>query len=128
MPTPIDLLELDAAERAHVIVEMSNPGVWVLGSGDDRDRAMGMGIVTEHENREVEPPWSQHRKSDWNDTMFGRNAPAAMPEEIIALTFEIPCGRGGYNRWTINDRTTPDTNPHPGPVRPALPAGHIHHR
>jgi hypothetical protein len=31
-------------ERADVIVEMNNPGVWLFGSTDDDDRNMGMGI------------------------------------------------------------------------------------
>ncbi len=31
---------------------------------------------------------------------------------MIHLTFEkVPGGRGGYNRWTINGKSWPDTNP-----------------
>ena len=41
--TAVDVLRLDVAERADVIVEMNNPGVWVLGSADDMDRQMGLG-------------------------------------------------------------------------------------
>ena len=37
----VDVLKLDVAERADVIVEMNNPGVWVFGSTDDDDRKMG---------------------------------------------------------------------------------------
>ena len=34
------------------------------------------------------------------------------PDETISLTFEkVPGGRGGYNRWTINGKSWPDTNP-----------------
>ena len=43
--------ELDVAERADVIVEMNNPGVWAFGSTEDDDRNMGMGLVVEYENR-----------------------------------------------------------------------------
>jgi len=43
----VDALKLVVAERADVIVEMDNPGVWVFGSTDDVDRAMGMGIAVE---------------------------------------------------------------------------------
>ncbi|MFZ0210764.1 MAG: hypothetical protein WAL59_32455 [Roseiarcus sp.] len=39
----VDVLKLDVAERADVIVEMNNPGVWVFGSTDDDDRKMGNG-------------------------------------------------------------------------------------
>ena len=53
VPTPaaVDVLKLDVAERADVIVEMNNPGVWVFGSTDDMDRNMGLGCV-EYENRD----------------------------------------------------------------------------
>lgn len=45
-------------------------------------------------------------------TVFGRRQAAATPDETIALKFEkIPGGRGGYNRWTINGKSWPDTNP-----------------
>jgi len=37
---------------------------------------------------------------------------AAQPDETISLKFEkVPGGRGGYNRWTINGKSWPDTNP-----------------
>jgi FtsP/CotA-like multicopper oxidase with cupredoxin domain len=39
----VDVLRLDVAERADVIVEMNNPGVWVFGSTKDDDRNMGDG-------------------------------------------------------------------------------------
>ena len=44
-PASVEVLKLDVAERADVIVEMNNPGVWVFGSTDDDDRNMGMGVV-----------------------------------------------------------------------------------
>ncbi|WP_245283552.1 hypothetical protein [Bradyrhizobium sp. URHD0069] len=47
----VDVLKLDVAERADVIVEMNNPGVWVFGSTDSEDRNMGMGVVGEYANR-----------------------------------------------------------------------------
>jgi FtsP/CotA-like multicopper oxidase with cupredoxin domain len=43
---------------------------------------------------------------------FAKTAPAKAPDETIKLTFEkVPGGRGGYNRWTINGKSWPDTNP-----------------
>jgi FtsP/CotA-like multicopper oxidase with cupredoxin domain len=114
VPTPasVDELKLDVAERADVIVEMNNPGVWVFGSTDDDDRNMGMGVVVEYENRSGEPRWIPPAKAKWDYTAFGRSAPAAAPDESINLKFEkILGGRGGYNRWTINGKSWPDTNP-----------------
>ncbi len=113
VPTPatVEVLKLDVAERADVIVEMNNPGVWVFGSTDDDDRNMGMGLVVEYENRRGEPQWLPP-KTAWTYTAFALTTPAKVPDETIKLTFEkVPGGRGGYNRWTINGKSWPDTNP-----------------
>jgi FtsP/CotA-like multicopper oxidase with cupredoxin domain len=111
-PASVNTLKLDAAERADVIVEMNNPGIWVFGSTDYSDRSMGMGVVVEYADRSGNPVWSPGITSPWDYTMFGRNAPAAAPDETINLKFEkITGGRGNYNRWTINDKSWPDTNP-----------------
>jgi FtsP/CotA-like multicopper oxidase with cupredoxin domain len=114
VPTPasVDVLTLDVAERADVIVEMNNPGVWVFGSPDDEDRTMGMGVVVEYANRTGEPRWVAPPKTAWDYTRFGGAGTPAAPDEIIHLKFEkILGGRGGYNRWTINGRSWPQTNP-----------------
>jgi FtsP/CotA-like multicopper oxidase with cupredoxin domain len=113
VPTPatVEVLKLDVAERADVIVEMNNPGVWIFGSTDDEDRNMGMGMVVEYENRRGAPQWLPP-KAVWNYTAFALTTPAKTPDETIKLTFEkVPGGRGGYNRWTINGKSWPDTNP-----------------
>jgi FtsP/CotA-like multicopper oxidase with cupredoxin domain len=114
VPTPasVDVLQLDVAERADVIVEMNNPGVWVFGSIDDMDRTMGMGVVVEYENEKGEPQWLGPPRLPWNYAKFAGTTPAAEPDATINLTFEkIPGGHGGYNRWTINGKSWPDTNP-----------------
>jgi FtsP/CotA-like multicopper oxidase with cupredoxin domain len=111
-PASVSTLKLDVAERADVIVEMNNPGIWVFGSTDYMDRSMGMGVVVEYENRTGKPVWAPGIISPWDYTMFARNQPAATPDETINLKFEkITGGRGKYNRWTINDKSWPDTNP-----------------
>jgi FtsP/CotA-like multicopper oxidase with cupredoxin domain len=111
-PTAVDVLTLDVAERADVIVAMNNPGVWVFGSTNDGDRGMGMGIVVEYENRREDPQWIAPAKIDWDYRLFASKQPAPEADETIKLTFEkIPGGHGGYNRWTINGKSWPDTNP-----------------
>ena len=108
----VDVLRLDVAERADVIVEMNNPGVWVLGSTDDDDRKMGMGIVVEYENRRGEPQWIPPKANDWRYAAVARSEAARTPDETIPLKFEkVLGGRGGYNRWTINGKSWPATNP-----------------
>ncbi len=114
VPTPmaVDVLKLDVAERADVVVEMNNPGVWVFGSAEEDDRKLGMGVVVEYAGRGGEPQWVAPPKSAWDYAAFGRTAPAAAPDETISLKFEkVPGGRGGYNRWTINGKSWPGTNP-----------------
>ncbi len=111
-PTAVDVIRLDVAERADVIVEMNNPGIWILGSTDDMDRNMGMGVVIEYENRTGEPQWTPPPNTNWDYVQFARTTAPPPPDETIPLTFEkIPGGRGGYNRWTINGKSWPDTNP-----------------
>ena len=111
-PTAVDVVKLDVAERADVIVEMNNPGVWIFGSSDDDDRRMGMGVVIEYANESGEPRWLTPPKAAWDYGAFGRSAALEAPDETIALRFEkVPGGRGGYNRWTINGKSWPDTNP-----------------
>ena len=114
VPTPVTVttLKLDVAERVDAIVEMDNPGVWILGSADDEDRNMGMGVVVEYADRRGEPQWIAPPKSTWDYTAFGRSTPATRPDVSVNLKYEkIPGGRGGYNHWTINGKSWPDTNP-----------------
>jgi FtsP/CotA-like multicopper oxidase with cupredoxin domain len=44
-PAKVQFLELGPAERVDAIVEMNNPGVWILGATDDHDRIAGMGTT-----------------------------------------------------------------------------------
>src|SRR5579862_8977927 len=44
----VEVLSLAVAERVDAIVEMNNPGVWVLGSTLEKSRQMGLGIVVEY--------------------------------------------------------------------------------
>jgi FtsP/CotA-like multicopper oxidase with cupredoxin domain len=77
----VDVLKLDVAERADVIVEMNNPGVWVFGSTDDDDRNMGMGVVIEYESQSGEPHWAPPPRTKWDYTVFGSSGGPAAPDE-----------------------------------------------
>lgn len=57
MPQPqsVEVLELGTAERILALVEMKNPGLWVLGTPKDDDRKNGMGIVVEYANKTGSP-------------------------------------------------------------------------
>jgi FtsP/CotA-like multicopper oxidase with cupredoxin domain len=108
----VDTLFLAPAERADVTVEMNRPGVWILGGVRDEDRKMGLGVVVEYANQGGEPQWSAPPGPAWDYTLFGVERPVPAPDERIELLFEkVPGGRGGYNRWTINGKSWPATNP-----------------
>ena len=108
----VDTLFLAPAERADVIVDMNRPGVWILGGIRDEDRKMGLGVVVEYANQRGEPQWLAPPSSAWDYTIFGADRAVPVPDERLDLLFEkIPGGRGGFNRWTINGKSWPNTNP-----------------
>ena len=111
----VDVLELGTAERVDAIVEMKNPGIWILGTPKDDDRKNGMGIVVEYANKNGPPRWIKPPKSSWDYTAFGaarRVAPA--PDETIPMVFgKINGGREQFNHWTINGKSfDPKDEPH----------------
>ncbi len=105
MPRPVrvPVLWLAPGERVSAVVEMSSPGVWILGDIDD-DRFRGMGIVVEYAG--AARPAAVGRPAD---TLLGlhdlRSARATDgdAEETIDLVFqEENAAIGGFNRWLIN--------------------------
>ncbi len=105
-PALVDVLELGTAERVDAVVEMRNPGVWILGTPKDDDRANGMGIVVEYANRSGAPRWLAPPKTPWDYTLFGESRAAPNPDETIALVFgKINGGTGAFNRWTVNGKS-----------------------
>jgi FtsP/CotA-like multicopper oxidase with cupredoxin domain len=102
-PQSVEVLELGTAERISAIVEMKNPGVWILGTPADDDRKNGMGIVVEYAGKTGAPRWIKPQKKPWDYTTFGQNRAVQNPDETIPLVFgKINGGQGGFNRWTIN--------------------------
>ncbi len=108
----IDAVFLAPSERADVVVEMNRPGAWIFGSVKDDDRKMGLGVVVEYADERGEPQWQAPPNSAWDYTIFGEERPVPTPDQRLELLFEkVPGGRGGYNRWTLNGRSWPATNP-----------------
>jgi FtsP/CotA-like multicopper oxidase with cupredoxin domain len=105
-PQLVGVLELGTAERIDAVVEMKNPGVWILGTPKDDDRKNGMGIVVEYANKSGAPRWIKPAKKAWDYTIFGESREAAKPDEAIPMVIgKINGGTGGFNRWTINGRS-----------------------
>lgn len=103
-PARVPVLWLGTAERISAVVEMTNPGVWVLGDLSDDDRGNGMGIVVEYAGRTGEPQWSAPSPFTWDYRLFARpGATAAAPDQQIELLIEKRnADREGYNVWTLN--------------------------
>lgn len=113
-PRSVEVLVLAPAERIDAIVEMNNPGVWILGSINNEERTSSMGVVVEYANATGEAQW-QPMKIDgmamWDYLLFGASAPVASPDRRFELLSQkIPGGRGGFNHWTINGKSWPDTD------------------
>ena len=113
-PAEVDVLQLVVAERVDAIVEMNNPGVWILGSPRDQDRMIGLGVVIEYENEKGAPQWKTPPNTPWDYTIFG-NPPAASPapvESNFDLMFHMLPDQGKpFNKWVINDKLWPNVDP-----------------
>jgi FtsP/CotA-like multicopper oxidase with cupredoxin domain len=108
----VDVLMMGVAERVDALVEMNNPGVWVFGSTDDEERTTGMGIVVEYAGQSGEPAWVKPEKMPWDYSIFGTQDAHPQPDGTFELLFEkIPGNRVDFNRWTINGKSWPDTEP-----------------
>jgi FtsP/CotA-like multicopper oxidase with cupredoxin domain len=108
VPTPADVtvLWLGTAERISAIVEMKNPGVWVMGDLADDDRGHGMGIVVEYAGSKGKPVWMPPKPFHWNYARYAKpNGVAPEPDETIDMTFtKKNAADGGFNSWAINDK------------------------
>ncbi|MBZ5513758.1 MAG: multicopper oxidase domain-containing protein [Acidobacteriia bacterium] len=116
VPTPrkVRMLSLGVAERIDAIVEMNQPGVWILGTPMDDDRQRGMGIVVEYAGESGTPKWMAPPRERWDYTLFGGSAPVPKPDEVIPMVIrKIPGGHNGFNHWTINGLTYDQSTPLP---------------
>jgi FtsP/CotA-like multicopper oxidase with cupredoxin domain len=105
-PAAVPVLWLGAAERISAIVEMTNPGIWVLGDLADSDRQAGMGIVVEYAGRTGDPQWAPSPPFQWDYRRFtAPNAAAAIPDQTIDMLIEKRnAADNGFNIWTINGK------------------------
>jgi len=116
VPTPalVETLSLGAGERICAIVEMNNPGNWILGAPEDLIRNAGLGVLVEYANQHKQPQWIVPASLKWDYTIFGNKAGAsASPStaENIDMVFEkIPSGAGKFNTFTVNGKPYPHEN------------------
>ena len=103
-PAEVPALWIGTAERVSAIVEMNEPGVWVLGDLDDDDRGRGMGIVVEYAGSKGKPIWRRPAPARWDYRFFsGPYRQPPPPDETIDMLFaKDNAAEHGFNRWTIN--------------------------
>ncbi|MGD0446161.1 MAG: multicopper oxidase domain-containing protein [Edaphobacter sp.] len=111
VPSPqlVDVIEIAPGERVDAIVEMNNPGVWILGELRTFARQSGMGIVVEYADQQQRAQWTPPPpKSRWDYTIFGTTASHPMPDETIDMVFEkVAGGPNGINHWLVNGKEYP---------------------
>jgi len=111
VPTPqvLDAVFVGAGERVDVMVEMNQPGVWILGSTEKMIRESGMGVVVEYAGQRYPAKWVDPPKFRWDYTIFGKQgSQAPAPDQNIETIFEkIPGGAGKFNLWLVNGKPFP---------------------
>jgi FtsP/CotA-like multicopper oxidase with cupredoxin domain len=112
-PKEVEVLSIAAAERVEAIVEMKNPGVWVLGSTLEKARDMGLGIVVEYAGKSGPPVWKDPTDATWDYTQFANTVAAATPDETINLALMDlgPLKDSKFDTWAINGKSWPDIDP-----------------
>jgi FtsP/CotA-like multicopper oxidase with cupredoxin domain len=111
VPTPslVDTIMLGAGERADAVVEMNQPGVWILGAPEENIRNSGLGVIVEYANQYRQPQWIDPPRKPWDYTIFGKTgATPTAPGQTIEMVFEkIPGGVGKFNTWLVNGKPYP---------------------
>jgi FtsP/CotA-like multicopper oxidase with cupredoxin domain len=120
----LPMLRLSPAERVSAVVEMNNPGTWILGEVRKHIQASGMGIVIEYASSSGKPVWTQPEELVWNYRQFA--VPAAPTNEHEVKTIELVFdskfqGHGNEELWRINGLGYPQNST--APNLPVLQTG-----
>jgi FtsP/CotA-like multicopper oxidase with cupredoxin domain len=112
-PKSVPMLRLAPAERVSAVVEMNNPGIWILGEVRKHIQAAGMGIVVEYANRNGDPKWQQPESLVWDYQQFAEAKSGSVTTQKvheIPLVFESKfAGHGAPDHWRINGKSWPET-------------------
>jgi FtsP/CotA-like multicopper oxidase with cupredoxin domain len=115
------MLSLAPAERVCAIVELNNPGVWILGEVRKHIQTAGMGIVIEYAGASGQPTWTQPEDLIWSYRQFAASGQIPVSGDDVRrinLVFEAKFhGHGNEEQWLINGKSYPHTD------EPILTAG-----
>jgi FtsP/CotA-like multicopper oxidase with cupredoxin domain len=115
----VETLSIGAGERICAIVEMNNPGNWILGAPEDLIRNAGLGVILEYANQHKQPQWIKPASLAWDYTIFGKPVMTSLSDNNatsegndsalpIDMAFEkIPGGPGKFNTFTVNGKPYP---------------------
>ena len=105
-PAEVPVLWLGPGERISALVDMRQPGLWILGDLADDDRQRGMGTVVEYRGRKGQPVWAPPKPFRWSYARFAaRNGASPEPDETIEMTFtKRNAAEHGFNQWAINEQ------------------------
>jgi FtsP/CotA-like multicopper oxidase with cupredoxin domain len=116
VPTPalVETLFLGAGERICALVEMNNPGVWIMGAPEDPIRNAGLGVIVEYANQHRQAQWIAPKSLAYDLTLFGNPAsptPSTAQNPAVQnldMIFEkVPRGAGKFNTFLINGKPYP---------------------
>jgi FtsP/CotA-like multicopper oxidase with cupredoxin domain len=108
-PRKVPSLDLGAGERVDAIVEMSHPGVWILGSTDDDVRGAGLGVLVEYAGYSSIVTNARANAAPWDYAQFGLQGPQPPADVTLPMVIaRIPPGENGMERWTINGNRSSD--------------------
>ena len=111
VPTPesVEVIYIGPGERVDAIIEMNQPGVWILGTDtDDVQEAAAWAFCSEYANQHKQPQWVMPKKSPWDYTIFGKAGTQPPPDSTIDMIFQkVPSGAGLFNSWTVNGKEYP---------------------
>jgi FtsP/CotA-like multicopper oxidase with cupredoxin domain len=107
-PALAETILLGAGERVDAVVEMNNPGVWIMGAPEDVVRNAGLGVVIEYAGQHKQPLWVKPSTIVWDYSVFGSNAAPRTPDHTIEMVFEkVPRGAGQFNTFLVNGKSYP---------------------
>ena len=99
-PRTIPMLRLAPAERVSALVEMNNPGVWVLGEVRKHVQALGMAVAVEYENRAGAARWEQPSELFWAYEQFAATqSPAPHPNRQSSFRSYLNLNSAATEPW-----------------------------
>jgi FtsP/CotA-like multicopper oxidase with cupredoxin domain len=113
-PQLVSMLRLAPAERVSALVQMNQPGAWVLGEVRKHIMAAGMGIALEYAGSSGQPRWDQPEELSWDYLRFAASGQTAAPvTDVVTIPLAFAskfAGHGAMDHWTINGKSYPDTD------------------